>query len=67
MAVCARPESAGPGQVATLVHSSLMPSPQPSLPPSGAEGHLPVDARPQVAGNVKLGVPTLSRYMRALR
>ena len=42
LAVCLPPASAGPGQVATRVHPSLMLSPWPSLPPSGTEGHPPV-------------------------
>ena len=42
MAVCLRPESAGPGQESTRVRSSLMLLPYPSLPPVGTEGHPPM-------------------------
>ena len=38
VAVDLRPESAGPGQVATRVHSELMLSPLPSQPSAGYSG-----------------------------
>ena len=42
VAVNLRPESAGPGQVATRVHSEPMLSPLPSHPPQGTVGYPPM-------------------------